>query len=53
MIGKASVITHSANAVRYSADKDMAEIVKVNNCSLLYYENTSCQYASYEAGMAL
>ena len=31
MIGKASVITHGANAVRYSADKDMAEIVKVNN----------------------
>ena len=28
MIGKASVITHGANAVRYSADKDMAEIVK-------------------------
>lgn len=31
MIGKASVITHGANAVRYSADKNMAEIVKVNN----------------------
>ncbi len=31
MIGKATVITHGANAVRYSADKDMAEIVKVNN----------------------
>ena len=31
MISKAAVITHGANAVRYSADKDMAEIVKVNN----------------------
>ena len=31
MISKAAGITHGANAVRYSADKDMAEIVKVNN----------------------
>ena len=31
MVGKATVITHGSNAIRYSADKDKAEIVKVNH----------------------
>ncbi len=31
MIAKASAITHGSNAVRYSADKDLAEIVKVGH----------------------
>ena len=31
MVGKATVITHGSNAVRYSADKEKAEIVKVNH----------------------
>lgn len=30
MIAKAKVISHGANAIRYSVDKDKAEIVKVN-----------------------
>ena len=30
MIAKATVITHGSNAVRYSADKNQAEIVKTN-----------------------
>ena len=31
MIAKADNITHGSNAVRYSADKELAEIVKVTN----------------------
>ena len=31
MIAKATVITHGSNAVRYSVDKEMAEIVMVNH----------------------
>ena len=31
MIAKADTITHGSNAVRYSADKEMAEIVKVGH----------------------
>lgn len=31
MIAKGTVITHGSNAVRYSADKEKAEIIKVNN----------------------
>ena len=30
MIAKAKVISHGANAIRYSVDKDKAEIVKAN-----------------------
>ena len=30
MIAKAKVISHGANAIRYSVDKDKAEIVKTN-----------------------
>ena len=30
MIAKAKVISHGANAIRYSIDKDKAEIVKTN-----------------------
>ena len=30
MIAKAKVISHGANAIRYSVDKDKAEIVKIN-----------------------
>ena len=30
MIAKGKVITHGGNAIRYSTDKDKAEIVKVN-----------------------
>lgn len=29
MIAKAKVISHGANAIRYSVDKDKAEIVKL------------------------
>ena len=31
MIAKANNITHGSNAVRYSADKELAEIVKVGH----------------------
>ena len=31
MIAKADNITHGSNAVRYSADKELAEIVKVGH----------------------
>lgn len=31
MVGKATVITHGSNAVCYSADKEKAEIVKINH----------------------
>lgn len=31
MIAKAKVISHGANAIRYSIDKDKAEIVKINH----------------------
>ena len=31
MIAKAKAITHGANAMRYSVDKEMAEIIRVNN----------------------
>ena len=30
MIAKAKVISHGANAIRYSVDKDKAEMVKTN-----------------------
>ena len=31
MVAKGAVITHGSNAVRYSSEKDKAEIVKVNH----------------------
>ena len=31
MIAKAAAVAHGSNAVRYSTEKDLSEIVKVNN----------------------
>ena len=31
MVAKGAVISHGSNAVRYSAEKEKAEIVKVNH----------------------
>lgn len=36
MIAKAATISHGGNAVRYSVNKDKAEIVKVNFCPMIY-----------------
>ena len=36
MIAKAATISHGGNAVRYSVNKDKAEIVKVNFCPMTY-----------------